>query len=187
VGILILIFSFNYFFVLIFGDDIYHFYNDYYQRHLARRPHIVGQIKCNINGIEYLLNNSQAELVYIDNFGKKYDIRLDNGTFSRKDGEYGDNLFVLNLSSDFCVKNINKTLVNGISIEFGYRTANNWHKENVSLNIEINKEENMEVANVKLVQIINGDDNGSEIKSFILQFENHVGEQEKLKILNSFI
>jgi len=186
IGAILLLISFNFIFVFVFGDNLFSCSKEYYQHHIARRPHITGKIKCIINGKTFLLNDKQAMLVYIDSSNNAYNLKLNNGEFIRRDGDYGDNIFELKLSPSFCTKNINKLLTNGVTLEFGYITSNNWHKEKIDLNIDIDDENtNDSMANVKLEQIITGDDKGNKIENYMLRYKAE--EQEKLRVFTSFI
>jgi hypothetical protein len=156
---------------LLLGLDPY----DIYKRHIARIPHVTGQITLSIND-QITPIGSDCRFTYKNShLEQPKEIKLKDGCFSESFGEYGTHKMLLELSTDFCIKNIDKNMRNGLKIQFGYFTTNNWHKENTDLFIFV-EDITDESCSVRLKQVVNGDDSGEIEKSFSIKFDSQTND-----------
>lgn len=156
-----------------------------YDRWIGRKPHITGQIRLSIYGKTITLTEENAKLIYMNNNSEK-NIVLVDGNFKKDYGNYGENIFRLQLSKSFCRQNINQSFKNDLIIEFGYFTAPNWYKDNTDLNIIIEKSKtNINSDTITIIQNVSGDDNGKTKESYNLKYP--LNSQQILKVHQIFI
>lgn len=174
-------------FRIVFGTGLVNFSKDYYERHIARRPHISGQITCVIDNEVFLFKRDQVELTYRAGQGdQSQNINVEEGKFYRRDGEYGENILSLFIYPEFCVKEIDNTLKEGITIEFGYFTGNNWHKNHIDLAICVSRStDDPNTLLIDIKQNVSGDDNGIKLEEYKL--EKPPQRTNKLTIFDEFI
>ena len=156
-----------------------------YTKRIARKPHITGQIKLTIYGKPYVLSDKEARLTY-SNDSSEQNIELINGNFKRNYGDYGETIFRLYISKNFCVQNTDRDFKDDLIIEFGYFTTPNWYKDNTSLNINIEKSKTDTNSDIiKITQDVSGDDNGRKEEVYDLKYP--INNQQIFKVHQSFI